>query len=107
VLLFARNGSDGWEGDRYYVAPNSQPGTHIMYYLKKPAKDVSVVVSDIKGDRTQEYTGSTDVGLNVVTWSGRLDGRMASQGDYKITVKVDGKEYVAAVHVEDVSSKGE
>jgi hypothetical protein len=32
---------------------------------------------------------------------------MASQGDYKITVKVDGKEYVAAVHVEDVSSKGE
>ena len=76
-----------------------------MYYLKKAAKDVSVIVSDIKGERTQEYTGSTDPGLNVVNWTGRLDGRMAAQGDYKVTVKVDGKEYVTAVHVEDVSTK--
>ena len=29
--------------------------------------------------------------MNVITWSGRLDGRMAPQGDYKVTVKVDGK----------------
>ena len=107
VLLMPRSGGGGWEGDRFFVAPNSQPGTRIMYYLKKAAKDVTVIVSDIKGDRTQEYTGSSDPGLNVITWSGRLDGRMAPQGDYKVTVKVDGKEYVSAVHVEDVSKKVE
>jgi len=105
LLVFARNGGGGWEGDRYYVAPNSQPGTHIMYYLKKAAKDVTVIVSDIKGERTQEFTGSTEPGLNSVTWSGRLDGRMVTTGDYKITVKVDGKEYISSVHAEDVSGK--
>ncbi len=105
VLLMPRSGGGGWEGDRYFVAPNSQPGTRIAYYLKKAAKDVTVVVSDIKGERTQEYAGSSDAGINVVTWSGRLDGRMVLPGDYKITVKVDGKEYVSAVHVEDVTNK--
>ena len=107
VLVMGRAGSGGWNGDRYYVSPNTQPGTRIMYYLKKSAKNVSVVVSDIKGDRTQEYDGGTEAGLNVVSWSGRLDGRMAQQGDYKVTIKVDGKEYVTAVHVEDVSPKSE
>ncbi|MDR3689463.1 MAG: FlgD immunoglobulin-like domain containing protein [Fimbriimonas sp.] len=107
VLLMPRNGGGEWEGDRYYVAPNTQPGTRVMYYLKKPAKDVTVIVSDIKGERTQEYTGSGDPGLNQVIWSGRLDGRMVVAGDYKITVKVDGKEYLGSVHAEDVSHRAE
>ncbi len=76
-----------------------------MYYLKRPAKAVSVVISDIAGGRTQEYAGGTDSGLNVVAWTGRLDGRLAAQGDYKVTVKVDGKEYLTAVHVEDATTK--
>jgi len=103
VILIPRSGGGDWEGDRFFVAPNSQPGTRITYYLKKSAKSVSVIVSDIKGDRTQEYTGGTDSGLNTVTWTGRLDGRMAAVGDYKVTVKVDGKEYVSAVHVEEAT----
>ncbi len=107
VLVFARSSGSGWEGDRYFVSPNTQPGTRIAYYLKKAAKDVSVTISDIKGERTQEYTGGTEVGLNVVTWTGRLDGRLAAAGDYKVVVKVDGKEYVSAVHVEDVNTKGD
>jgi hypothetical protein len=107
LLAIGRSGGGHWEGDHVYISPNSQPATRIMYYLKKTAKDVTVIVSDIKGERTQEYTGGTEVGLNVVTWTGRLDGRLAPQGDYKVTVKVDGKEYVTAVHVEDVTLKVE
>ena len=105
VLFMGRTSGSTGEGDRYYVSPNTQPASRISYYLKKAAKDVTVTVSNIKGDRTQEYTGGTEAGLNVVTWTGRLDGRMAVQGDYKVTVKVDGKEYVTSVHVEDVTPK--
>lgn len=107
VLLMPRSGGSGWEGDRFYISQNTQPGSRIMYFLKRAAKNVTVTISDIKGDHTMEYDGGSEQGLNVVGWSGRLDGRLAAPGDYKVTVKVDGKEYVSAVHVENAENQPE
>ena len=107
ALFLGRASGTYWDGDRYYISPNTQPSSRIHYFLKKAAKDVTVIVSDIKGERTQEYSGGTEPGLNFVTWTGRLDGTLVHQGDFKVTVKVDGKEYVTAVHVEDVSGRNE
>jgi hypothetical protein len=98
-----RSGGSGWDGDRFFVSLNTQPGSRISYFLKKAAKDVTVTISDIKGEHTTEYSGGTEPGLNVVSWTGRLDGRIATPGDYRVTVKVDGKEYLSAIHVEDAA----
>jgi len=104
VLLLGRINRHQWEGDKNYLANNSQPGTRIQYYLHKPAKDAKIVISDPSGQTTTDYTGDTKVGLNVVEWGGRLDGQLVKPGDYRITLTVDGKSYTTSVHVDGVAS---
>lgn len=107
VLMLGRVTRPAWEGDRVLLAANSQPGTRIQYFLKAAAKDVKIVVSDPSGKRTAEMTGTTKAGLNVVAWNGRLDGRAVEPGDYRVSVKVDGKEFTTTVHVEGVGAGGD
>lgn len=101
VLLLGRISNPDWTGEQGYRASNTQPGTRIMFYLKAAAKDTpKLVVSDAAGKTSVEIRGVTNkAGLNVVSWNGRLD-RGSNAGDYRVTLTVDGKDYVQSVRVE-------
>jgi len=102
VLNLGRVTGASWDGDAVYNAPNTQPGTTIYYYLKAAGSGEAVItVSDVTGERKTEIKGSVKAGLNAVAWNGRLAGRVAVAGDYRVTLKVGGKEYVTSVKVED------
>lgn len=107
VLMMGRISRPGWEGDRTYVADNSQPGTRVQYYLKKDAKEVKIVISDPAGKSDASLTGGVKAGLNVVDWNGRIDGRMVEPGDYRVVVKVDGQDYTTTIRVTGISSAPE
>jgi photosystem II stability/assembly factor-like uncharacterized protein len=88
-----------WLGDRDYHAPNSQPGTQIQYYLKQPAKEIHLVITDAAGTRRFEMRAPNEAGLNVSKWNGTLGGRDVASGDYRATLTVDGKDYSTSIHV--------
>jgi photosystem II stability/assembly factor-like uncharacterized protein len=94
-----------WDGDGVFSIPNTQPGTLIQYFLKKnQTGDITVSISTVDGSRVQTITGDGKAGLNTVRWDGRIMGRRADPGDYRVMIVVGGKEYSSGVHVEDVST---
>ncbi|AIE87542.1 VPS10 domain-containing protein [Fimbriimonas ginsengisoli] len=104
VLMLGRVSRAAWEGDRLFMASNTQPGTRVQYYLRKAAKSATVRISDASGNNYTDYTGGTNAGLNLVEWSGRIEGRLVDPGDYRVVLTVDGKEYATSVHVDGVAS---
>jgi hypothetical protein len=103
VLLLGRQSRLINVGEGMYLSPNTQPGTRIHYYMAKPVTgDVKVTISDASGNRKQEFTGTNKAGLNVHSWSGRLDGRLVEPGDYRVVVSAGGKEVSTSVRVEQV-----
>jgi photosystem II stability/assembly factor-like uncharacterized protein len=108
VLNLGRIGGAPWDGDAVYTAPNTQPGTTVYYYLKVAASgEALVTISDVTGERKVELRGGIKAGLNGVPWNGRLGNRLAPVGDYRVTLKVGGKEYVTSVKVENADGVGE
>jgi hypothetical protein len=106
VLNLGFNSGSGWDGDAVYLAPNSQPGTTIFYHLKSEIKgDVTVTVSDVTGTQKIDLKGTGKPGLNSVVWNGRIAGRLTN-GDYRVTLKAGGKEYVTSVRVEPADGVG-
>jgi photosystem II stability/assembly factor-like uncharacterized protein len=104
VYFFGRTPGAPWDGDSVYQSANTQPGCTIFYYLKDAqAGSAKVVISDITGTINQELSGGGKKGLNAVNWNGRIRGRIAEPGDYRITVSVGGKDAITSVKVEDVS----
>jgi photosystem II stability/assembly factor-like uncharacterized protein len=101
VLMLGRIAGEQWDGDAGFDSPNTQPGTRIMYNLKAPAGSTpKIVISDPSGASSVELKNATNVaGLNVVPWNGRVEGRLAP-GDYRVTLTVNGKDYVTSVRVE-------
>jgi hypothetical protein len=101
VLMLGRVVGGSWDGDGGFSTPNSQPGTRIQFWLKQPAKETpKIVISDPSGKSSSNVLGVTNfAGLNVVTWNGRVEGGLHA-GDYRITLTVDGKDYLQSVHVE-------
>jgi hypothetical protein len=105
VLLMGRISRLINTGEGLFMAPNSQPGTRIYYYLRQPAKgEVKITVGDASGARKQEFTGDNRAGLNVQEWNGRLEGRLVEPGDYRVTISADGKEVTTSIHVERVAA---
>lgn len=103
ILLLGRISRVQWEGDRVYMSPNSQPSTRIQYFLKSAGKAVKVTISDASGKNATTITGTSNAGLNLVDWNGRIDGRFVEPGDYRVVVNVDGKDYTTSVKVEGVA----
>lgn len=101
VLNIGRTTGSEWEGDKLFVARNTQPGTKIFYHLAKKPGTVKLKVTSADGARSVELTPTSEVGLNVVTWNGRVEGRTVIPGDYRVVLTVDGKEYVSSVRVEE------
>lgn len=63
--------SNGYNGDRYFVAPNPPYGALITYYLKQELpkeKRVNITVRDEGGAVVQQIGGSGHAGLNRVNW---------------------------------------
>jgi photosystem II stability/assembly factor-like uncharacterized protein len=105
VLILGRINSGVWDGDRVYAARNTQPGTRIEYRLAKIAKTVKLTVSTPDGSDSLDLDTSNHAGLNVVNWNGRLFGRPVA-GDYRVTLTVDGKDYLTSAHVVEALLSG-
>jgi photosystem II stability/assembly factor-like uncharacterized protein len=103
IFLLGRVTGGSWDGDRVYASPNTQPGTQFSYYLKADAaEEATIVVADAAGETVHEVKGPAKAGLNVVSWNGRVKNRIVPAGDYRVTLKVGGREYVTSLRVEDV-----
>jgi photosystem II stability/assembly factor-like uncharacterized protein len=105
VYLLGRTaGGMGFDGDRIWTAPNSQPGTDVCYYLKAEEKgEASITIEDAAGTNIATLNGPAKKGLNVARW--RLGNRRIPAGDYRVTVKVGDKSAVTSVRVEDISEE--
>jgi photosystem II stability/assembly factor-like uncharacterized protein len=104
-LLQARSGQQGgWDGDRVWVSPNTQPGTQIAYYLKADASgEAQISIQDASGRQIQQLNGPAKKGLNVMNWRPR--GARPAVGDYRVVLKIGDKEYVTSVRVEEASDQ--
>ncbi|RYG88136.1 hypothetical protein EON77_01085, partial [bacterium] len=91
----------GWEGDRYFVARNSMPGTTIYYRLGPGAKEVRVRVRSADGKLSTQIEGSEKAGMNSVKWNGRLGQIPAAAGKYVVELDVDGEKTTTEVEVVD------
>jgi photosystem II stability/assembly factor-like uncharacterized protein len=103
IYMFGRTGAIDDQGDRAWSSPNTQPGTLFCYFLKKtPSGGVKISITDPAGLKSvTDLDGTTLQGLNAVTWR----GRRLQPGDYRVTLKVGGKEYTNNLHVEDVTDQ--
>lgn len=106
VYLMGRSRASGFDGDRLFVSSNTQPGTTLCYYLKAPATNVKITITDAAGASVADLNGSGDAGLNTVSWSSR-GRRGLAPGDYRVTLTVGEKTYHTSVHVEDLGPQGE
>lgn len=96
VIQIGRIEDTSFNGDRKFVAKNTQPGTKIYYWLGKDLPgDVKITVSDLAG-KSIDLTGKGKAGLNFVSWNGRL-GRAGETKEYKVSMTVAGKEYTTTV----------
>ena len=111
--------------DRKFVGTNPTRGATFDLYLAKPAKAVSLKVTDVTGKLVWEYkppTGNqkpagyrpiTEAGLHRITWSlagqaagggrpgGRpLQGGQVPPGAYKLVAIIDEKEYPQQLLIE-------
>ncbi len=93
-----------WDGDQVFLSPNTQPSATIFYYLKAPVSgDVKLTITDVVGNSLAELDGTNKAGLNSVTWNARGRGRAVRGGDYRVTLKAGGKEYLTALRIEDLA----
>ncbi len=103
TYLLGRVAQPDWDGNRVFVSPNTQPSATIFYYLKTAQTgDVKISISDVVGNQLAELDGSKNAGLNSVVWNVRGRTRVRG-GDYRVTLKVGGKEYVQPLRIEDLA----
>jgi photosystem II stability/assembly factor-like uncharacterized protein len=98
-----------WDGDRVYYSPNSQPGTTVFYYLRTEAKEEpTITISDVEGRVIVESKVSKSAGLNSWNFNAARSRGRLEVGNLRVTLKVDGKEYINSVKVDqtDALAKG-
>jgi photosystem II stability/assembly factor-like uncharacterized protein len=87
---------------RKFYGTNPPYGTTIDYMLTKPAKSVSLKVTDVAGTTVRSFTTpSGEVGFYRVPWNLSGPRGVVPAGGYRVTLTVDGKEYTQALHVEN------
>jgi hypothetical protein len=114
--------SRDFEGDMQFLGKNSDIGAAFTYYLKSPAKKLTLTVKDASGSVVRELAGDdvkdkTAAGINTVIWNlrvkplprprtpqaggggggggfggGGLDGPFVLPVTYQVTLKVDDKD---------------
>ena len=83
--------------NRRYVAANPSNSARLWYTLPKDAKKAALRIENIAGEKVAELNGAAKAGLQVVRWNltqARQRGRATPvpNGDYRITLLIDGKE---------------
>ena len=63
-------------GQKNFRGENPPPGASISYWLKSPAKDVKITITDMAGNELRTLDGTTEAGVNRVNW----DLRATPQG---------------------------
>ena len=81
-------------GDSHLVTPNEPNGIVINYFVRTQSADgVSVTITDVSGANVRTLRGSSNAGMNRVTWDllaqGRGGGGAGIQpGDYLVTLQL-------------------
>jgi photosystem II stability/assembly factor-like uncharacterized protein len=87
---------------RKFYGTNPFPGTSFEYLLMKPAKAVSLKVTDATGSVVREFrTAPGEVGFHRLQWNLSSPKGTVTAGIYKVTLTVDGKDYTQALTVEN------
>jgi len=95
-----------FDGDRLFISRNTQPSATVFYYLRTAqSADVKVTITDILGTQLAELDGAKTAGLHSVTWNARGRGRVVPAGDYRVTLKAGGKEYMVPLKVESIAGQ--
>src|SRR6185369_5983491 len=114
--------SRDFEGDMQFLGKNQELGAAFTYYLKSPAKKLTLTVKDASGGIVRELAGDDvkdkgGAGINTVVWNlrvkplprprpaqgggggggggfggGGLDGPFVLPGTYQVTLKVEDKD---------------
>jgi photosystem II stability/assembly factor-like uncharacterized protein len=111
VVRWNRYIQGGEQYGEFAKVDNPAIGATIYYHLKGEPKAVKLIIKDIEGNVVQELAGNAKKGLQKANWnlSRRMDasqqpaggppggfrrGRMnlVDNGDYKVTLTVDGKD---------------
>ena len=87
---------------RRYVGDNPSNNVQLWYTLPKDVKKATLRIDNIAGEKLAELNGSTKAGLQVAQWNltqARQTGRASAvpNGDYRITLVIDGKEVAKQV----------
>jgi len=87
---------------RKFYGTNPQPGTAIDYLLTKVAKAVSLKVTDVNGTVLRNFEGTSgEVGFHRLRWNLSASGSTIPAGGYRVTLTVDGKDYIKSLTVEN------
>ena len=101
---------------RKFYGTNPTLGASLDYMLTKPAKSVTLKVSDVNGTVVREFrAASGEVGYHSTRWNlsgqgggggggfgrGGGGGAAVPAGGYRVTLTVDGKDYTQALVVEN------
>jgi hypothetical protein len=99
-------------GHKNFEGENAPPGSALSYYLKNPAGEASIVITELATGRVfRNITGPGEAGLNRVQWNlrgnppprqegqqgggggGQQQGPIAEPGVYRVTLSAGGREY--------------
>jgi photosystem II stability/assembly factor-like uncharacterized protein len=87
---------------RKFYGTNPTYGTTFDYMLTKPAKSVSLKVTDVAGTVVRDFRMATaDVGFHRYQWNLSGPRGVVPAGGYRVTLTVDGKDYVQSLLVEN------
>lgn len=88
---------------RKFYGTNPPLGAAFEYLVTKPGKAASLKVTDALGTTVKEFrTAPADAGFHRLQWSlSGPKGSIVPSGSYKVTLTVDGKDYVRALTVEN------
>jgi photosystem II stability/assembly factor-like uncharacterized protein len=104
-------------GNRDYHGENAPQGAHVYYVLTKKAASINLVVQDFAGKTLVTLPVKNEPGLHRATWNLRGEattslgqgvsgptprgGAPAPAGAYRVVLKIDGKELVQGLKVEN------
>jgi len=87
---------------RKFYGQNPPLGTSFDYLLTKPAKAVSLKVTDANGTVVREFrTANAEVGFHRLAWNLSGPRGVVPAGAYRVTLTVDGKDFSQLLTVEN------
>lgn len=96
---------DPLDGEVFFRSPNSQPRGRIYYYLPSAITETNSISLTLQGEGMAELnlasgdSLSLKQGLNVYTWTPRIDGLMAKAGTYTVRLKIGDKVLTGTLEV--------